>query len=73
MGKVAVVRFNLRSGKRHDVDFPVSDDFKLDDLVMDIVDKGPVFIEAGDSLSIRWSEVESLEDVSNLYEGTKAP
>lgn len=73
MSRVAIVRFNMRSGKRHDVDVPVSDDFKLDDLVEDIEHKAPVFLEAGDALSIRWSEVESLEDVSNLYEGTKAP
>lgn len=73
MSKVAVVRFNMRSGKKHDVDIPVSDDFKLDDLVEDIEHKAPVFLEAGDTLSIRWSEVESLEDVSHMYKETKAP
>lgn len=73
MSRIAVIRFNLRSGKGHDVDIPVSDTFKLDDLVEDIGHKSPVFLEAGDALSIRWSEVESLEDVSNLYGETKAP
>ncbi|MCT4779837.1 MULTISPECIES: hypothetical protein [Exiguobacterium] len=71
MSRVAFVRFNMRSGKRHDVDIPVPDTFKLNDLIEDIEHKAPVFLEAGDSLSIRWSEVESLEDVSNQYGETK--
>lgn len=67
MVKNLIVKFNMKSGKVHEIDIPNPDGKTLEDLVNELNGSGSAFIGVNDgALSIRWSEVESLEDVSHL-------
>lgn len=73
MNKNLIVQMNMKSGKKHLVESKRFTSGDLESFVNDITSNDPIFIGVSEELSIRWSEVESIEDVSNLYEGTKAP
>ena len=74
MEKNLVVKFNMKSGKVYEINVPNPGEKTLEDLVNELNGSGADFVGVSNGLlSIRWSEVESLEDVSNQYEETKAP
>lgn len=67
MAKNLIVKLSMKSGKVHEIDIPNPDGKTLEDLVNELNGSRATFVGINDGLlSIRWSEVESLEDVSHL-------
>lgn len=65
MAKNLIVRFNMKSGRVHEIGIPNPNGKTLEDLVSELNGSRSIFIGVDDgSISIRWSEVESLEDIS---------